>query len=379
MSNTLTLTSLLENIFRAKDRVVREPTSFIQSLMVNTDTEGASIGGTVTSFRTAQPTLNTSYTPAMTIPAGDDQTVSADTLTLDQVANVRIPLTGETLKQLDNTAGGQRVIDDMLAQAMRKIVNSIEAHCASVLALGASRATGTAGTTPFASNLNSIADIRQILLDNGSPVDGDVSLNLNTAAGTKLRQLSNLYKANEAGDDALLRRGELLNLMGLSIKESAGISIIAAGSGASYQLSAALAIGDTTVNVDTGAGTILAGNVVTIGNHKYVVKNALSSGSFTIAAPGIREVVADNTAITVNAAHTPNVGFHRLAAELVMRPPAQPYGGDAAIDRMTISDDITGLVFDVATYRGYGMNMLDITTFYKAKVWKPEFVAVLQG
>lgn len=379
MANALTITALLENIFRAKDRVCREASSFIQSLVVNSGQDGASIGGTVTSFRTAQPTLNTSYTPAMTIPAGDDQTITADTLTIDQVANVRIPLTGETLKQLDNTVGGQKVIDDMFAQAIRKIVNTIEAHCASVLALGASRATGTAGTAPFGTNLNILADARQILLDNGAPLDGDVSVNLNTTAGTRLRQLSNLYKANEAGNDALLRRGELLNLMGMSIKESAGIAAIAAGTGAAYQLNGALAVGATTITVDTGAGTILAGNVVTIGNHKYVVKTALAAGSFTIAAPGIREVVADDTAITVNAAHTPNVAFHRTAAELVMRPPAQPYGGDAALDRMTITDDVTGLVFDVATYRGYGMNMVDLTTFYKAKVWKPEFAAIIQG
>jgi hypothetical protein len=62
-----------------------------------------------------------------------------------------------------------------------------------------------------------------------------------------------------------------------------------------------------------------------------------------------------------------------------MRPPAQPYGGDAAVDRMTIADDKTGLVFEAALYKGYGMNMLELTCFYKAKVWKPEFVATLLG
>jgi len=46
---------------------------------------------------------------------------------------------------------------------------------------------------------------------------------------------------------------------------------------------------------------------------------------------------------------------------------------------MTLSDDVSGLVFEVAQYKGYGMGMFDITVFYQAKVWKPEFVATLMG
>lgn len=383
MANTLTVTSLLENIFRAKDQVAREPTGFLQSVMVNSSTDGVSINGTVTSHRTAQPTLNTSYTPAMTIPDGDDQTVSVDTVTIGQVANVRIPLKGEVLRQIENTAG-QKVIDDMFAQAIRKIVNTIEAHCGTVIKNGSSRATGTAGTTPFASNHNIIADVRQILVDNGTPMsDGDLSLVMNTTAGTKLRQLSNLYKVNEAGTDSLLRRGEIMNMLGFSLKESAGVASHTKGSGASYLINGGnVAIGSAALTLDTGSGTIIAGDVLTHASdstNKYIVGTALASNVVTLNQPGLLVATADNNAVTVGNSYTGNVAFHRLSTELVMRPPAQPYGGDAATDRMTISDDITGLVFEVATYKGYGMSMIDITCFYQAKVWKPEFVATMLG
>ncbi len=62
-----------------------------------------------------------------------------------------------------------------------------------------------------------------------------------------------------------------------------------------------------------------------------------------------------------------------------MRPPAMPEGGDAAVDRMTIFDPVSGLSFEVALYLGYGMNLLEFTCYYQAKVWKPEFVATLLG
>ena len=383
MANTLTISSLAENIFRARDTVARELVGFIPSVLVNADSEGVSRNGTVTSFRTSEPTLNTSYTPAMTVPAADDQTIAAESLSLGQVANVRIPLTGEDEKKLSNTAG-QAVIDAMFAQAIRKMVNAIETHVGSVAYQGASKATGTAGTTPFASNHESINDLRKILVDQGTPMDGQVSLVLNSAAGTKLRNLSALYKVNESGSSDLLRQGILQDLSGISIRESAGVASHTKGTGSGYliNLGGGYAAGSTALTLDTGSGTIVAGDVVTFAAdtvNKYVVGSALASNVVTLNRPGLAVTVADNNALTVGNSYTANVGFHRNAIELAIRPPAQPFGGDAAVDRMTIADDRSPLVFEVALYKGYGMVMFDLTCFYQAKVWKPEFVATLLG
>jgi hypothetical protein len=381
----ITISALAENIFKAKDSVAKEPTGFIQSVLVNAGSEGVSQNGTVTSFVTAQPTLNTSYTPAMTIPEGDAQTVSAKTLSISQTANVKIPLTGELAKQLDNTVGRDAVVQAMFAQAFRKIRNAIEQHVGTVIAAGASRAYGTAATTPFASDHTAVNNVRKILIDNGAPIDDlQNSLVIDTSAGLNLRNLSNLYKVNEGGNADLLRRGVLLDISGLSIKESAGVASTTAGAMTGALFNGAGAVGDTTITFDTGTVNttgIVAGDVITVGSYKYVVAagTTATSGTFTINAPGLRAVVADNTAITVNATAVRNCAFNRNAVELVMRPPAQPYGGDAAQDRMTFMDEPTGLVFEVALYKGYGKAMFDVTTFYQAKVWKPEFCAVLLG
>jgi hypothetical protein len=380
MANTLT--SLAADIYNARDIVAREAVGVINSALVNTGSQVAAFGDTVRSFVTAEPTLNTSYTPAMTIPNSDDQTVSNLTCTLDQVANVKIGLTGEEIRHLDNGAGAERVRVDMFAQAFRKITNTIETYGALQIAKGASRATGTAGTTPFASTHAILNDARQILLDNGAPVKGGgLSCVLNSSAGTNFRNLSNLFKVNEAGSSDLLRKGELTMLSNFSIKESAGVAATTAGTGASYLINngSGYAIGATALTLDTGSGTILAGDIITIGSHKYVVASALASNVVTIAAPGLRAAVADNAAVTVNATSTRNLAFDRSAAELVMRAPAQPYGGDAAVDRMTVGDPVSGLNFEIAEYKGYGKVMYDITTFYTVKVWKPEFAAIILG
>jgi hypothetical protein len=386
MANTLTLTGFTELLYQARDMVAAEPCAFVDSVLVNSGSEGVSINGTVQSFRTAQPTLNTSYTPAMTLPDGDDQTITVDTLTIDQVARVSIPFKGEVWKQIENTAGREAVKNDMFAQAIRKMRNTIEAHVGTVIKNGASRATGTAGTTPFASNHNSINAVRQILVDNGAPVnDGMVSLVVNTAAGTNLRNLTNLYKVNEAGESSLLRRGALQDISGIVIKESAGVASHTKGTGASYLVNqSGLTNGSTAITTDTGSGTIVAGDILTFASgtgsgYNYVVNSALASNVVTLAQPGLKGNIADNNAITVGNDYTGNVAFHKNAVELVMRPPAMPQGGDAAADRMTMVDDKTGLVFEAALYLGYGMNVIELCVFYKAKVWKPEFVATLLG
>jgi len=380
------LTDLAADIYKAADIVGRELVGVIPSMTINAGTERAAFGDTVRSAFTRSATVNTSYTPAMTIPEGDDQTVDNKTTTIDQVANVQIPYTGEDILHLNNGAGYETVYGDQIAQAMRGITNSIENYAALTISRGASRAIGTAGTTPFGSNFDSIAELRQILVDNGMPLDGQATVAMNTNAGTKLRNLAQLQKVNESGGDDLLRRGELLNLQGLMLKESNGIVSHVKGTATGVTVNGALAVGATAIvfnGATQGATGIKAGDVVTFAGdtNKYVVETGIvaASGTFTIAAPGLRVAAADDVAVTIGANYTGNFAFHRAAAELVVRPPAQPLGGDSAVDRLTVQDPFSGIVYEIAVYKGYGKAMFDITTFYAAKVWKPNFVATLLG
>ena len=101
----------------------------------------------------------------MTTPEGTDQTVDNKTLTVNQYASVQIPWTGEDIKHVNNGSGYETIYGDQIAQSMRAITNTIEAYVAGIAKAGSSRAFGTAGTIPFGSNFNEIAEIRQILVD----------------------------------------------------------------------------------------------------------------------------------------------------------------------------------------------------------------------
>ena len=380
MANTLT--NLAADIYKAADMVGRELVGFIPSVTVNGDaTKRAAKGDTIRSHATRAVTVNSTFAPSMTIPEGTDQTVDTKTMTVDTYGSVQIPWTGEDIKHVNNGSGFETIYGDQIRQAMRSITNAIELAIWTEAYKGSSRGHGTAGTTPFASSFAELPQLRKILQDNGCPFDGQVSMVMDTTASANLRTLAQLQKANEAGGTELLRQGTMLDLMGLMLKESAQITTHTKGTGTSYQLSAAGSVGDTTINVDTGSGTLLAGDIITVAgtSHKYVANTALSGGVFTIGSPGLRAAEADNDAITIGNNYTPNVAFHRSAIELGIRAPATPPGGDAAVDMMTVQDPWSGLVFEIAAYKGYMKAMFDVRCLYGVKVWKPDFVATLIG
>jgi hypothetical protein len=376
------LTDLAADLYKAADVVGRELTGVISSSTINGNgSERVALNDVVRSHFTRSASA-IDNAPSMTIPEGTDQTVDSKTLSITKSRGVQIPWTGEDIRHVNNGSGFETIYGDQIRQAMRALTNEIEIDLATSAYLGASRAFGTAGTTPFGSNFDEVAELRKILVDNGAPMN-DVTMVLNTAAGTKLRNLAQLQKANENGTTELLRNGVLLDLQGIMLKESAGIQLPAVGTGASYLVNNAggYAIGATAITVDGGTGTILAGDIVTFAGdtNKYVVASALASNVVTLAATGLRKAAADNAAITVTAASTRNVVFHRNALELAIRAPAMPNGGDAAVDAMTIQDPYSGLVFEVRAYKGFQKAMFNVSAAWGTKLWKPEFAAVLLG
>lgn len=387
MANTLT--NLAADIYIAADQIGREQVGIIPSVTINSGAERAAKDDTVRSHFTRAQTVNETDTPSMTIPQGTDQTVDTKTLTINKYASVQIPWTGEDVKHVNNGSGFSTIYGDQIKQAMRTIVNKIEVNGFLAAYVASSRAIGTAGTTPFASNHDLVAEARQILVDNGCPVtDGQVSLVMNTSAGTKLRNLAILQKANESGGTELLRQGTLLDLQGMMIKESAGISAHTKGAGTGYDvdLTAGYAVGDTTVHLDGGTVNstgIKAGDVVTfVGDtNKYIVGTGTTEieADIVLNSPGLRATLADTVEMTIGNSYTPNLAFHKTAIELAIRPPAMPEGGDAADDVMLVQDPWSGLVFEIASYKGYRKRMIEVRCVYGWKAWKSDHIATVMG
>jgi hypothetical protein len=286
-------------------------------------------------------------------------------------------LTGEQIRSLENGGNYNEWIRQMLAQHMRTLRNEAEADCFAAIYKGASRAVGTAGTNPFASALTPLADVRKILRDNGAPM-ADLQFIGDTTSEANLLKLGVVLDASQAGSDEERRAGIIRRQYGFEMRTSAAAELHTNGTGASYALSAAIGVGDTTIPVDTGTGTILAGDIVTFEGtaDKYVVNTPLSGGSFTIGRPGSLAIEADEDTVTVGADYTPNVAFERSAIVGVVRPPLIP--ANPTISQMAISDGsgLTYLLLDIAQY---GQRTWELHLAWGFKAVQSEHIATLLG
>lgn len=357
MANTLT--NLIPTIYEALDMVSRELVGFIPAVTMDAAAERAAVNQTIR-VPIAPAAAAENITPASTPPDTGDQTIGSTTVTITKARAVPFRWTGEEQRGVNSGPGYANIRRDQVAQAMRTLCNEVEADLAA-LYTAASRAHGTAGTAPFGSspNVGDAADVLKILLDNGCP-PGDLHLVIDTAASTNLRKLTQLTKANEAGGDEFLRQGILGNLFGLQIHESAQVKLHTKGTGASYNsdLVAGYAVGDTTIHVEVGTGTILAGDVgVWTGDaNKYIVGTGFAGdgdGDIVLNDPGLRATLANDVALTIGNTYRANMAFHRSAMLLVARAPALPEEGDLAVDRTIVTDPRSGLSFEVSMYREY--------------------------
>ncbi len=377
MANTLT--NLIPNVYAALDVVSRELVGALPG--VTRDAKADRLASNQTLRITQAPTNTTStYTPSMAVPSAVDQTIANASLTLSKNKYAAFSWTGEEEYSMDQGPGFLTIQQGQIAQAFRVLVNEMENDVCDALAQGASRAYGTAGTTPFASTLADSAQVRKILDDNGAPTSSR-SLVINTSAGAALRTLGQLTKANEAGNTMTLRDGELLNMHGFSIRESAQINDATAGTGSGYLINngAGYVVGDTSLTVDTGTGTILAGDIITIGSFKYVVATALAANVVVIQSPGLRAVVPDNATVTVNATSARNIAFSSDALVLATRLPIFPSQGDLAIDNEIITDPRTGISFDLRVYPGDGMVLYRLHALWGWVAPKPAHAAIMMG
>lgn len=384
MANTLT--GLIPTIYNALDVVSRELVGFIPAVSSDMTFARAAVGQTVTSPVTNGATA-TDITPAVTPPNDGDQQVGALSMTINKARRVPIRWNGEEKLGLDNNGASFNVIlRDQMAQGMRTLVNEVEADLAAV-AINASRAYGTAGTTPFASNLADSAQLRRILSDNGAPL-GDLQMVIDTSAGANMRTLTQLSKANEANDDNLLRRGVLLDVHGFAIRESAQVKTPIIGNAASATTNTAgYAVGATAIVLaSAGTGGVLAGDIITFAgdSNKYVVAagdaDVSNGGTITLAVPGLRKAIpAAATALTVVSASSRSAAFARSAIALATRAPALPPQGDSAIDRMLVTDPVSGLTFEVAMYAQYRQMQYEVSLAWGTKAVKSEHIASLLG
>lgn len=383
----MVLTGLIPTIYAGLDVVSRENIGFIPNVNVDAKASAAAVGQTVRSPVVPANSLE-DITPGAAPAASGSQTISYVDVSISRSKAYPILWTGE--EQLSVNGQLNQILVDQFAQGFRTLSNAVEADLAAQHVY-ASRAYGTAGTTPFgtAADMTDWSNANRILDDNGAPATGRAMI-INSAARVNLEgKQSQLFKVNESGDaGALLRNRQMRTLHGFVMGYSGQVLTSTAGTAASATTdNAGYAVGATTITLaSAGTGTLVAGDVITFAgdSNKYVIvsgdADVSNGGTITIAAPGLRVAMSAATkAITVVAAAARNMFFSRNALVLAARAPAMPQGGDIATDVTTAVDPVSGITYQIAVYRQYRQVKIEIGLAWGYKVVKPEHLGILLG
>lgn len=378
------LSAILPTAYDLLDQVSRELTGFIPAVSMSASAERVALNQPIT-VPIYPAVVGEDITASQLPPDTGDATWTNTSVTITKSRAFPFRWTGEDQKQVNSPGGPgyDAMRGGQLGQALRAAVNEVEADLAG-LVNKASRAYGTAGTTPFATNLADVAQMLKILQDNGAPLS-DLHTVINTTGGVALRTLGQLTKANEAGGDDLLRQGTLLDIFGMRIRESAAVKNVTKGTGASYVVdhsAGPYAIGTTSILLKTGTGTVVAGDFVTFAGdlNKYGIATGVAApGTIVLQKPGLRQTLADGVAMTIGGNFSAMASFHRQAMVLAARLPAMPVEGDSAADKAVITDPRTGLNFELVMYKERRRVRYEVALAWGVAVPKPEWLAVLLG
>ncbi len=380
MSNTLSV--LKVNILAGALDTLSKSMTVAKIVNTNTDLSGATAQkGDTISFSNPAAQAVADVTPAAVPPALTDTAITETTVQLSNWKNTRFSLTDQEAAAIMNPNGFVTSQANESARALGEYINSSAWSCyKSVYGYA-----GTAGTNPFATNINPIADARKTLNDQLCPKGNRFAVfsNASEAAALKLGTFNTAYSR---GSDVTLNSGELGDLYGFHCYADEQVPTHTAGTittGAIAKASTVQAVGVTSVTCTTAASTgavaLKQGDIVTFSgdSQTYVVgadvTQASASTDFTLTiSPAKVVALAGSETLAVKASHEVNLAFDPAAFALALRAPSSAMPGmDSEDSGMTMVEPKTGIPLRLDLYRGFHAWQVELSILFGVKIIDP--------
>lgn len=327
-------------------------------------------------------------TAAVTHATNQDISPTKVQVVLDQWKEASFHLSDKDAEEVMNGT-----IPMQAAEAVKSLANAADSFILG-LYTGIYNYGGTAGTTPFATNLDAFKDARKWLNKSLAAMD-DRRVVLDPDAEANALLNSVFLKADERGDQGGVIQGMIGRKLGSDWFLNQNIPTHSRGTFSDTDgvvVKTSVVAGVNTVifacasTTNTLGGSLVVGDIFTIAGENYVVSvsasvalgaNKTLSVQFT---PDLKAAAPDGTAITyVSADSVANLAIHRDAFAFASRPLAQSSmsGGGAIFSSVT--DPISGVTLRLEVSRQYKQWTYSYDVLYGAKLVRAQLAARILG
>jgi hypothetical protein len=316
--------------------------------------------------------------PGNTPPSTADVSPTKVSLQLNKWYEAPFYLTDKDMLEVMNGT-----IPMQASEAIKALVNQVEADIFSAIELGVFGYAGVAGATPFATDLSEWTAARTVLSKQLAPM-GEKRVVLNTDAVGNAILLRAFQDTNFGAGAEQLAMGQFARKLGAAWFEDQNVPSHTAGTGTGYLVNngAGYPAGTKTITTDTGSGTVLAGDIVVLSGVTGTYKVASSVGGASVTSivlvNGLAGAVLDNATITIKASHVLNVAFHPDCIAFGSRPfaGADPMGIG---HYMSAVDPISGLTLRLEVSREHKRTRFSYDMLYGVQCVRPELGSIIAG
>jgi len=285
-------------------------------------------------------------------------------------------------KEMLEVIGG--TIPMQASEAVKSLANKVDGHLLGLYTQVYS-AVGSAGVTPFQTDLASFLDADEKLNNTLAPPDNRY-VAINAKAKAAAMSLRAFQDASFRGDQAGILRGDIGEKLGAFWFMDQNIPSHTAGTwNGTGTTTGTNAAGQGVVNLTGGTGSILAGDIVTFaGDEQQYVATAVTGTAPTTAitvSPNLVTAKSSTEVVTLLGAsdtYRVNLNFHRDAFALVSRP-------FAAADPMGLGtyqsaiDPVSGLALRLEVSRQHKRTRFSYDLLYGVKCVRPELACRILG
>jgi hypothetical protein len=348
--------------------------------LVNSDYQGAAQEkNSVINVPIPSAITAVAVTPGATPPSTADVAPTSVPITLDQWYEAPFYLDD---KDVMNSMNG--VIPMQATEAIKAVANQVNSYIMSQYK-GFYGFSGTAGTTPFASDTTAASGARKLLNKQLCP-PGDRRIVLDMDAEGNAIVLPLFQQANTAGTDRTQVEGVIGRKIGFDWYADQQVvthtsTPLTAGACTANGVNAA---GSKTVSIAKATNTspLVKGDIISFaGNSQTYVVTAdvtLAVGNTNVSIyPGLAVATAGGETVTLKASHVVNLAFHRDAIAFATRPLLEV--SHPAVISSAAVDPVSGLGLRLQITREYQRTRFAFDILYGGAVVRPELGCRIAG